>query len=147
MVIVQPKHVAILFKSYVNLNEACWNLSQWPCAALAVRESTNRAGATEVRTWSQFFQWFPARLQQTDFIELSKGNRISYHRTEFEKSFMRMYGNSSAFAHWGEIELFSATLAQNGLADCDQPRKNPLKYSATSGNWTRAKERTDSEIH
>ena len=34
----------------------------------------------------------------------------------------------------GDIEPFSATLAQDGLAECDQPRKNPLKYSAVAGN-------------
>ena len=48
--------------------------------------------------------------------------------------------------HWGEIEPFSATLAQDGLAECNQPGKNPLKYSAVAGNWTRAKGRTDSEL-
>jgi len=36
--------------------------------------------------------------------------------------------------HRGEIEPFSATLAQDGLAECDQPGKNPLKYSAVAGN-------------
>jgi len=47
---------------------------------------------------------------------------------------------------WGEIEPFSATLAQDGLADCDQSGTNPLKYSAMAGNWTRATGRTDSEL-
>ena len=47
---------------------------------------------------------------------------------------------------WGEIELFSATLAQDGLAECDQPGKNPLKYSAMAGNWTRATGKTDREL-
>ena len=47
---------------------------------------------------------------------------------------------------WGEIEPFSATLAQDGLAEFDQPGKNPLKYSAVAGNWTRATGRTDSEL-
>ena len=47
------------------------------------------------------------------------------------------------WCHWGEIESLSATLAQDGLAGCDQPGKNPLKYSATPGNWTQAMERTD----
>jgi len=32
------------------------------------------------------------------------------------------------------IEPFSATLAQVGLAECDQPGKNPLRYSAMAGN-------------
>ena len=45
------------------------------------------------------------------------------------------------------IEPFSATLAQVGLAECDQPGKNPLKYSAMAGNWTNATGKTDSEIH
>ena len=31
------------------------------------------------------------------------------------------------------IEPFSATLAQDRLVECDQPGKNPLKYSATPG--------------
>ena len=44
-------------------------------------------------------------------------------------------------------ELFFATLAQNGLSECDQPGKNPLKYPAIAGNWTRATEREDSEVH
>ena len=48
---------------------------------------------------------------------------------------------------WGEIEPFSATLAEDGLVECDQPRKHPLKYSAIAGNWTRATGRTHSEIH
>ena len=48
--------------------------------------------------------------------------------------------------HWGEIEPLSATLAQDGLAECDQPGKNPLKYSSMAGNWTRATGRTDSEL-
>jgi len=51
-----------------------------------------------------------------------------------------------AWCHWGEIEPFSATLAQDWLAECDQPGKNPLKYSVTTGNWTQAMERMDSEI-
>ena len=42
---------------------------------------------------------------------------------------------------WGEIEPFSATLAQDGLAECD-----PLKYSAVAGNWTWATGRADSEL-
>ena len=46
----------------------------------------------------------------------------------------------------GVIEPFSATLAQEGLAECDQPGKNPLKYSAVAGNRTRATGRTDSEL-
>ena len=29
---------------------------------------------------------------------------------------------------------------------CDQPGKNPLKYSAVAGNWTQATERADSEL-
>jgi len=49
--------------------------------------------------------------------------------------------------HWGEIEPFSATLAQDGLAECDQSGKNPLKYSAVAGNWTQSIKKTDSEIH
>ena len=31
--------------------------------------------------------------------------------------------------HWGEIEPFSATLALDRMAECDQPGKNLLKYS------------------
>ena len=50
------------------------------------------------------------------------------------------------WCHWVEIEPFSDTLAQDGLAECDQPGKNPLKYSAVAGNWTRATGRTDSEL-
>jgi len=34
----------------------------------------------------------------------------------------------------GHIEPFSATLAQDGLAECDQPGKNHLKYTAVAGN-------------
>ena len=37
--------------------------------------------------------------------------------------------------------------AQDGLAECDQSRKNPLKESRVAGNWTRATGRIDSEIH
>ena len=44
------------------------------------------------------------------------------------------------------IEPFSATLAQDGLAEYDQPGKNLLKYSAVAGNRTRATGRTDSEL-
>jgi len=40
--------------------------------------------------------------------------------------------------YWGEIEPFSAALAQDGLAECDQPGKNPLKYSTSARKWTRA---------
>jgi len=36
------------------------------------------------------------------------------------------------WCHWGEIEPFSATLAQDELAGCDQPGKDPLKYSAVA---------------
>jgi len=32
------------------------------------------------------------------------------------------------------IEPFSAALAQDGLAECDQPEKIPLKYSVIAGN-------------
>ena len=31
-------------------------------------------------------------------------------------------------------EPFFATLAQDGLSECDQPGKNPLKYPAIAGN-------------
>jgi len=37
----------------------------------------------------------------------------------------------------GEIEPFSTTLVHDGLAECDQAGRNPLKYSAMAGNWTR----------
>ena len=43
--------------------------------------------------------------------------------------------------YWGESEPFSATLAQNGLAECDQPGKNPLKCCVMARNWTRATRR------
>jgi len=46
----------------------------------------------------------------------------------------------------GGKEPFSVTLAQDGLAACDQPGKNPLKYSAVAGGWTRAARRTDSQL-
>jgi len=32
------------------------------------------------------------------------------------------------------LSHFFATLAQDGLAECGQPGKNPLKYSTTAGN-------------
>ena len=35
------------------------------------------------------------------------------------------------WCYWGEIEPLSATLTQDGLAECDQPGKNPLKYPTT----------------
>ena len=50
------------------------------------------------------------------------------------------------WCHWREIEPFSATLAQDGLVEYDQPGKNLLKCSAVVGNWTRATGRTDSEL-
>ena len=50
------------------------------------------------------------------------------------------------WCQWEEIEPFSATLAQDGLAEYDQPGKNPLKYSAVAGNWTRATGSTDREL-
>ena len=50
------------------------------------------------------------------------------------------------WCHCGEIGPFSATLAQDGLAECDRPGKNPLEYSAEVRNWTRATGRTDSEL-
>jgi len=46
----------------------------------------------------------------------------------------------------GGIEPFFATLAQNGLTQCDQPGKNPSKFSTIDGNRTRAMEKTHSEI-
>jgi len=42
----------------------------------------------------------------------------------------------------GRLSHFSATLAQDGLAECDQPGKIPLKYSATAWNRTRMSGRT-----
>ena len=67
------------------------------------------------------------------------------------------------WCHWGEIEPFSATLAEDDLAECGQSGKNPLKYSAMPRNWTREQwdtfilylslsyhdpdHREDSEIH
>jgi len=50
------------------------------------------------------------------------------------------------WCHWEEMEPFSAMLAQDGLAECDQPGKNLLKYSAVAGNWTRVTGRLDSEL-
>ena len=38
------------------------------------------------------------------------------------------------WCHWGEIEPFSASLAQDGLVECDRPGKSPLKYIAMAGN-------------
>ena len=37
---------------------------------------------------------------------------------------------------WWENEPFSATLAKDGLAECNQPWKNLLKFSTTAGNCT-----------
>ena len=34
----------------------------------------------------------------------------------------------------GGKERFSVTLAQDGLAKCDEPGKKPLEYSAVAGN-------------
>ena len=45
-----------------------------------------------------------------------------------------------------EYWAISAMLAQDGLAECDQPGKNPLEYSTTAAKWTRVTGRTDSEI-
>ena len=47
----------------------------------------------------------------------------------------------------GRLSQFFAMLTEAGLAECDQPGKSRLKYSAMAGNWTRATGRTDSEIH
>jgi len=47
----------------------------------------------------------------------------------------------------GEIGPFSATLAQDGVVECDQAGENPLKYFVMTGNGTRAMDRADSEIH
>jgi len=47
----------------------------------------------------------------------------------------------------GCVVSFSATLAQDVLAECDQPGKSCLKFSARPGNWAWATERTDREIH
>ena len=38
------------------------------------------------------------------------------------------------WCHGGEIGPFSATLAQDRLAECDQSEKNPLKYSSVAWN-------------
>jgi len=39
----------------------------------------------------------------------------------------------------GDWAIFChATLAQDGMAECDKPGKHPLKYSVMAGNWTRA---------
>jgi len=46
-----------------------------------------------------------------------------------------------------EIEPFSATLAQGGLAWYDQLRKTPLEYPVTARNWTRATERINGAIN
>jgi len=34
----------------------------------------------------------------------------------------------------GQIEPFSATLVQDGFAECDRPGKDPLEYFAMAGN-------------
>ena len=47
----------------------------------------------------------------------------------------------------GKYEPFSAKLTPDALAECDQPRKIPLKYSASARDCTRAMERTDKEIN
>ena len=47
----------------------------------------------------------------------------------------------------GKCSQFSATLAQDELAECDQHCENRLEYSSMAGNGTRATVRTDSEIH
>jgi len=69
------------------------------------------------------------------------------------------------WCHWVKIWPFSATLAQNGFAECDQPRKIPWSTPPRLGiepepragceihsfsHWaimTRATGRTDSEMH
>jgi len=79
-----------------------------------------------------------------------KSSRILAWFFFFEPS--SIHGWTSAFLlavmwyYWREIESFSATMAQDGLAECDQPGKNPLRYTAMAGNWTRATERADSEL-
>jgi len=40
----------------------------------------------------------PYKLRQTCLIELEKGKLVRWHRAEFEKSFVQMYGNLSAIA-------------------------------------------------
>ena len=52
------------------------------------------------------------------------------------------------WCHWEEVEPFFATLAQDGLTECDQLGKNPSKYSAI---WLGIepglrRSRTDSEV-
>jgi len=51
------------------------------------------------------------------------------------------------WCHWGEMEPFPATLAQDGLAEWGQPGNNPSKYSVDGGNWTHTTGRTDSGLH
>jgi len=49
-----------------------------------------------------------------------------------------------AWCHWGEIEPFFFSPAQDRLAESG---KNPLKYRVTAGNWTGPMEKTDLEKH
>jgi len=58
--------------------------------------------------------------------------------------------SSSLSIGCGPIEgdwAISATLAQDGMAECDQLERYPLKYSAMAENSTLARERIDKEIH
>jgi len=51
-----------------------------------------------------------------------------------------------AWQKW--LDLRSITLQKMWISKrCRQPGKNSLKYSAMTGNWTRATKRTESEIH
>jgi len=53
------------------------------------------------------------------------------------------------WCHWGEIEPFSATLAQDALAECVQPGTDMHEIHSFSHSaiLTRATERTDSAVH
>jgi len=79
-----------------------------------------------------FYSFTVTKIQTQSLIVQSAGLLFFYQPSSVR-------GWTSAFllaVHrlGGVIEPFSATLAQDGLAECDQPGKNPLKYSAMAGN-------------
>jgi len=67
-----------------------------------------------------------------------------YARLDFDLSTRR---SQPVWCHLGEIESFPAMLAQDELAEGDQPGENPIKYSATCNRTLNSGQGKGSEIH
>jgi len=100
---------------------------------------------TEASCWRKLFEISPcAALSSKWATRFTHFHPLSVHG--WTLAFLLAVHRLCGAIEW-RLSHFLPHWLRTGLAECGQLGKNPLKYSTIAGNWTRATERTDSEIH